>query len=144
MIRIVPLKKASQSILKDLVHLVSELRRNKAEHKGSLADLRHIVANKNAVMIVVQDGARVVGMGTLYMVRKVGKHVGYIEDIVVSHEYRGQGLGKKIMRSLITAARKQKLAYLFLTSNSKREAANKLYERLGFEIVETNPYRLKL
>ncbi len=144
MIRIVPLKKVSKGVLRDLVGLVSELRRNPAEHRGTLADLKRVVTNKHAVMMVAQDGARIAGMGTLYCIGKIGKRVGYVEDVVVSGEYRGQGLGEKIMRALIAAARKNKLQDIFLTTHKGRAAANNLYTKLGFELVDTNPYKLRL
>lgn len=144
MIRITQHKTVSKSALKELVHLVTELRRDTSEHRGSVSDLKNIVTNKNAALVVAKDNAHIVGMGTLYIVGKIGKRVGYIEDVVVSSNYRGQGLGEKIMRALIVVARKNKLGTLFLTSHANRPAANNLYMKLGFEIVETNPYKLKL
>lgn len=144
MIHVAPLKTVSESQVKDFIHLVSELRRNTDEHVGSLSDLEDIVNNKQAVMIVAQDDKAIVGMATLYAIVKVGKRVGYVEDVVVDSRYRGQGLGKKIMEEIIAEARKKKLTYLFLTSHAARDTANNLYQKLGFEIVETNPYKLRL
>lgn len=144
MIRVAPLKTVSETQLKDFIHLVSELRRNTDEHVGSLSDLEDIVNNKHAVMVVAQDDDAIIGMATLYIVVKVGKRVGYVEDVVVDSRYRGQGLGKKIMEEIIAEARNRKLTDLFLTSNAARDAANNLYQKLGFEVVETNPYKLRL
>ena len=144
MVEIKQLTKASEEALKDIVHLISELRRNPEEHTGSISDLQDIIGDKNVTMMVAKDGTNIVGMATLYMLVKVGKHVGYVEDVVVDSRYRGQGLGAKLMQSLVAAARDKKLNALFLTSNAKREAANNLYTKLGFEIVETNPYKLRL
>ena len=143
MVEIVQLKTAKKGNLTDIIHLLSELRRNPAEHTGTLSDLRDIVGNKKAVMMVARDGTHIVGMATLYVVVKVGKHVGFVEDVVVDSRYRGQGIGKNLMHALVALARKKKLVYLFLTSHDKRGAANKLYQTLGFELVDTNPYRLK-
>lgn len=144
MVQISTLTTASEAQLKDLIHLVSELRRNKDEHVGALSDLEDIVNSKHAAMIVAQDGEAIVGMATLYVIVKVGKHVGYVEDVVVDSRYRGQGLGKKIMEAIIAEARNRKLTYLFLTSHAARDTANNLYQKLGFEIVDTNPYKLRL
>jgi len=93
--------------------------------------------------MVAKDDGKIVGMATLYVMPKVGKRVGCVEDVVVGKEYRGQGLGEKLMRSIIAEARKKKVGSLFLTSASDRAAANVLYKKLGFEIVETNPYKLR-
>jgi ribosomal protein S18 acetylase RimI-like enzyme len=144
MVTITELKRADARTLKDIIHLISELRRNPAEHKGSPADLRDIISNKKAIMVVAKDGTHIVGMATLYLIPKVGKRVGYVEDVVVDSRYRGQGLGEKLMHALIAAARKKKLVRIFLTSHHGREAAHNLYRKLGFETWETNPFRLKL
>lgn len=144
MLTVTELKRADTKALKEIRHLLAELRSDSSEHKGSLADLRNLVGDKKAALLVVKDGTRIVGMATLYCLTKVGKRIGYVEDVVVGSAYRGQGLGEKLMRSVIAAGRKKKLKNLFLTSRPSRAAANKLYAKLGFEIVETNPYKLTL
>ena len=144
MINITELKKADTKALKEIRHLITELRRNPAEHKGTLSDLRDIVKDKKSIMVVAKDGKEVIGMATLYTKIKVGKHVGDVEDVVVDSRYRGQGLGKKLMLALIAIAKKKGLASLSLTSHGARGAANNLYQKLGFELVETNPYKLRL
>ncbi len=144
MVTVTELKRADAKTLKDVRHLITELRRNPKEHRGSLAELRSIVKDTHSLMFVAKDGANIVGMATLYLLTKVGKHIGYIEDVVVDSRYRGQGLGEKLMRAAIAAARKKKLVNIYLTSHPGRAAANSLYTKLGFEVVETNPYRLRL
>ena len=64
--------------------------------------------------------------------------------MIVSEEYRGQGLGEKIMRKVVTIARTKKLTSLKLTSRPSRVAAHRLYEKLGFEKKETEVFGLKL
>ncbi len=144
MVTIEQLTEASEDTLKDILGLIAQLRRNPAEHTGSLSDIQDIVADKRAFCMVAKDSEHIVGVATLYVLVKVGKRIGYVEDVIVAEQYRGQGLGKKLMESLIAAARKEKLNSLFLTSNPTRTTANNLYKKLGFEVVETNPYMLKL
>lgn len=144
MVTIERLTQANAAALEDMLGLIAQLRRNPAEHRGSLFDVRDIATHERSVCVVAKDGPRIVGMATLYVLVKVGKRVGYIEDVVVDERHRGQGLGKKLMEALIAAARKEKLHSLFLTSNPARAAANELYHALGFEIVDTNPYKLDL
>src|SRR3989338_6025217 len=142
--KILKLQRATKTTLKDLNALLSKLIKDPAKHNGTLAELRDIVRNKRAVMIVAQEGKRIVGVGSLYTILNLGRKRGEVEDVVVDSAYRGQGLGEKIMRALIRSARKQRLVSLHLTSRSARVAANKLYEKLGFVRKETNVYRLKL
>jgi len=142
--KIGPLKKVTKETMRDINGLVKQLRRKGDVMSGSPKDLRDIVASKNAVLIVAQDGTRVAGMGTLYIQQKIGKRTAHIEDVVVDEAYRGQGLGKKIVQALIAAAKARRVGTIHLTSRPEREAANALYQKLGFTLKKTNPYTLYL
>ena len=67
-----------------------------------------------------------------------------IEDVVVDEKMRRQGIGVALIRYAIELAREAGAAGVSLTSNSQREAANELYQSLGFELRKTNPYFYKL
>lgn len=144
MIRIEQLKEASAEAVNDISRLLSQLRENPEEHVATLNELKAVVEDKNVVFIVAKDGDHIIGMATLYMLTKFSKRIAYVEDVVVDGAYRGQGLGEKIMRALIDIARAEGVKTLNLTSRPARVAANKLYQKLGFEQKETNPYRLRL
>ncbi len=125
--------------------LMKELRGNAEDSPvGSLEDVRAILREKNIAMITVNDGDTIVGVATLYLMPKVGKLVSHLEDVVVSHQYRGQGLGALLVSKVIEVARELGVVSIALTSRPERVAANKLYQKLGFEQKVTNPYRLKL
>lgn len=142
--KIGPLKKVTAEALSDINRLIKQLRRKGDVMTGTRTDLRAILENKNIVFVVAQDGTRVASMGTLYIIQKIGKRVGHIEDMVVDEEYRGQGIGKKVMQGLIAAAKTRKVTQLELTSGPDRIAANKLYVKSGFKIRKTNAYSLSL
>lgn len=141
---IVKLTRASKEAVADISKLLTQLRENPKEHKASLSDLRDITADKKAVLIVAKDGQKIVGMATLYIMQKFSKRTAHVEDVVVGSAYRGKGLGEKIMRAVIAAAQAKKVRTLHLTSRPVRVAANKLYQKLGFQSKETNVYRMKL
>lgn len=142
--KIGPLKKVTREALSDINRLLLQLRRKGDVMEGTRTDLRAILENKNIVFVVAQDGVRVAGMGTLYIIQKIGKRVGHIEDMVVDENYRGQGVGKKLMQGLIAAAKSRKISRLELTSGPDRIAANKLYVKSGFKLRKTNAYSLAL
>ena len=137
------LREASESAIRDIDILVTQLRGGPDEPASS-AELRDIVADDKIFCMVARDGERIVGMAGLYILQKFGKRIAHVEDVVVHDEYRGQGLGKSLMEAVIAMARENDVAALHLTSQPKREAANKLYQKLGFEKCETNVYKLKL
>jgi ribosomal protein S18 acetylase RimI-like enzyme len=67
----------------------------------------------------------------------------FIDDVVVDERYRGHGIGEALVRSALDHARKVNAKTVDLTSRPAREAANRLYRRIGFEKRETNPYRYR-
>ena len=67
-----------------------------------------------------------------------------IEDVVVSAEYRGKGIGRKLVEAAIEKAKASAPITLQLTSRPTRVAANRLYQSMGFTPKETNFYFLKL
>lgn len=67
-----------------------------------------------------------------------------LESVVVDPEARGKGIGEALCRAAMIAARGAGATSLDLTSAPSRVAANRLYERMGFEWRETNVYRFDL
>ncbi len=66
-----------------------------------------------------------------------------IEDVIVDKSARGQGIGEALVRRGLEIARGKGASGVTLTSNPKREAANRLYQRMGFAKRETNAYLFK-
>lgn len=85
---------------------------------------------------------RVIACATLCVLHTPEQCIGYIEAVAVLESHRGRGLGRKLMEHVLGQARKLGVDQLHLTSNPRREAANALYKSLGFELYETNFYRL--
>ncbi|KAI9232961.1 MAG: acyl-CoA N-acyltransferase [Podila humilis] len=66
----------------------------------------------------------------------------HIEDLVVSTECRGQGVGRALMqRALHEAVQTHNCSMVDLTSKPDRIQARKLYESLGFQIRDTGAFR---
>ncbi len=63
-----------------------------------------------------------------------------INFVCVDSNYRGNDIGKKMMEEAINYSKDYGCDKVQLTSNSKRIAANKMYQSMGFGIRETNVY----
>lgn len=100
---------------------------------------------------------KIVSMATLVLMYTMNKHFGQVHDVVTDIDHRGKqfdqdkGLAEEVLTEVIKYARHRGLSYLELTSSSKRAAANKLYQKLGFVMYAqsvgdegTNLYRLHL
>jgi ribosomal protein S18 acetylase RimI-like enzyme len=110
----------------------------------SSADLEAIVAAPDQVLFVAELEGAVVGSLTLAWYRMPTGVKAWIEDVVVDESARGHGVGEALNRAAIDEARRRGAKNVNLTSRPSREAANRLYQRLGFEPYETNLYRLPL
>ena len=107
-------------------------------------DLESIGAAPDTTLFVARDDTGIVGTLTLVLFRSPSGARGWIEDVVVDAEARGQGVGESLVEAAIVLARKANARTVDLTSNPKREGANRLYVRCGFEQRETNVYRFSL
>jgi len=109
------------------------------------AELREIVDTPGNVLLVARDeDGTVLGSLTLVTFRIPTGMRAWIEDVVVDGEARGRGVGDALNRAALDAARARGCKTVDLTSRPSREAANRLYQRLGFEARETNVYRYEL
>jgi ribosomal protein S18 acetylase RimI-like enzyme len=57
---------------------------------------------------------------------------------------RGAGVGEALTNAAVEESRRRHVRSIDLTTRPSREAANRLYSRLGFELRETNVYRFVL
>ncbi len=85
------------------------------------------------VVAVEGNSRRAVGMGRII---SDGVSDAYIQDIVVLHEYRGKGIGKKILEKLVDHCRKQGLVWIGLIAE---EGTEDFYLPLGFNRFSGQP-----
>lgn len=108
------------------------------------AALAAIVDNPHSVLFVATDDDVIVGSLTLAFYRIPTGVKAWIEDVVVDGDARGTGVGEALSRAAVAEAAHRGAKNVSLTSRSSREAANRLYQRLGFEPYDTNLYRYAL
>ena len=106
-------------------------------------ELRAIIEDSASQLFIMRDDERIMGMLTLgHYTSPTGRKV-WVEDVVVSAEYRGEGLGRKLINHAIEYCRENlSPCTLMLTSNPARVAANELYRTSGFEPKQTNVYKM--
>ena len=92
----------------------------------------------------VGQSAPILGMLTLATFTIPTGLRAWVEDVVVDEGARGQGAGQSLVVAAIEHAQKIGARTVDLTSRPSREAANRLYQRAGFQLRETNVYRVTL
>jgi len=111
---------------------------------ASLDELSRIVDDSATTLFVARDGDRIVGMLTLAAFRIPTAQRAFIEDVVVDEAARGTGVAAALVQAALDRAAELGARTVDLTSRPDREAANRLYQRMGFEVRETNVYRRTL
>jgi ribosomal protein S18 acetylase RimI-like enzyme len=110
----------------------------------SESELAEIVASPATVLFVAEDDGDILGSLTLALFRIPTALRAWIEDVVVDESARGKGVGEALNRAALERAREAGATTVDLTSRPSREAANRLYQRIGFHRRETNVYRYDL
>jgi GNAT superfamily N-acetyltransferase len=128
-VRIEAVTEATPELRNALAMLLRQL--NPSLPVPSLEHLAAMMADPAATLLVARDGPRIVGVATVVVYTTPIWLKARIEDVVVDQAARGRGVGEALVRECIEVAR-------------LREAANRLYPRLGFELRDSNVYRLTL
>ena len=108
------------------------------------AVLERIVADDATTLFVARGDAGIVGMLTLATFEILTGVRAWIEDVVVDGAARGSGVAAALVQAALERSAEIGARTVDLTSRPDREAANRLYLRMGFEIRQTNIYRRTL
>lgn len=130
----------TEEVVKALARLLPQL---SSAPPPSAAELATLMAGGSTVLIARVDGA-IVGSLTLVLYRIPTGLKMWIEDVVVDEAARGHGVGEALNIAALDEARRQGAKAVSLTSRPSREAANRLYTRIGFSVRDTNVYRYDL
>ncbi|MEI7623061.1 MAG: GNAT family N-acetyltransferase [Actinomycetes bacterium] len=110
-------------------------------------ELAAICESEASVLLIAVDrdtDDRILGSLTLAWFRIPTGVRAWIEDVVVDESARGRGVGELLNRAALDRARELGAKTVELTSRPSREAANRLYQRIGFVARDTNVYRFSL
>jgi len=128
---------ADEDLVSAMAHLLPQL-------SSSVPDaqrLREVLACPCTTLLIARNAGKIVGTLTLAIFPIPTGVRAWIEDVVVDSEARGAGVGEALTRKALEIALSRKARTVELTSNPKRLAANRLYQKLGFKPRETNVYR---
>ncbi len=95
-------------------------------------------------LFIARDEGKILGSLTLVIFRIPTGIRAWIEDVVVDEAARGKGIGEALTRAALERAAELGARTVDLTSRPSREAANRLYQRVGFKLRESNLYRYTL
>jgi ribosomal protein S18 acetylase RimI-like enzyme len=88
------------------------------------------LSDPNSITIVISEEKIIIGVATLHIIKKLTRILGLIEDVAVNKNYRGLGIGKKLVKELIKIGNEKNCDKIVLSSSEKN---SKFYEKIGFQ-----------
>ena len=133
---------ATDELVAAMASLIPQL--SKSNPPPTKSELAQLISSEASTIFVARVEGRIVGSLTLAMFRIPTGIRAWIEDVVVDDAARGHGVGEALNRAALDHAKANGAITVELTSRPSREAANRLYQRMGFVARETNVYRFTL
>ena len=138
---IIEITKYTEEALKAINDLLPQLSSSAATLTEN--ELTSIINSESShLLMAVEDGAYFGSLTLAVFTIPTGVRA-WIEDVVVSENARGKGVGKALSLQAVELAKSLGAKTVDLTSRPSREAANALYKKVGFKQRETNVYRFK-
>jgi ribosomal protein S18 acetylase RimI-like enzyme len=142
MVQVAPVVSATAEVLAACHRLIPQL--SSSSSPNTMDDLEEIIRGNSTVLFAARIDGVIVGLLTLATFRIPTGVRAWIEDVVVDDLARGKGVGEALNRAALVEARQRGAKTVDLTSRPSREAANRLYQRIGFVRRDTNVYRYEL
>jgi len=135
--RIEQVTEATDELVETIRALLPQL--TEARTPPTLEELQEVVSNQALLVARDEDGS-ILGTLTFVLYRVASGVKGRIEDVIVDESARGKGVGEALVREGMRRANEAGVLMLELSSMPYRQAANRLYKRLGFVRKPTNVY----
>jgi len=138
-VRVEELREVTDEVVEAFTWLLPQLSRSAPPLDR--AALERIAGSEATTLLVAWADGRLAGTLSLVMFPIPTGIRAWIEDVVVDEAARGQGIGEALTVAALRLAEAAGARTVDLTSRASREAAGRLYERVGFQSRETRFYR---
>ena len=140
MTQITEVREIADELVEAFERLMPQLSMTSAPPKADW--LQQMLDSGTSLLFIARnDDGTIVGSATLVLVYLPSGPRGRVEDVVVDENARNRGIGGLLTDACIDRARDFGAISVDLTTHPKRGSANRLYEKAGFELFETNAYR---
>ena len=111
-----------------------------------MARLERLLADPAVTLLVARDGDEIVGTTTVIVYTTPFWIKARLDEVVVDSGARGKGVGEALVRAALEVGREKgaQVAELQSGRGPARDAAHRLYERLGFRIRDSDVMRIVL
>ena len=136
----IAIRESTYDDIPSLFELLYELGRPKPQSDNELEDstnlLKHHLNDDDKKILVAQiDDSKIIGMISMVFLSRLNQKTLelYIPELIVSQNYRSQGIGKKLLNFSIKLGKEKKCHRIRLESGNQRIESHKFYKHLGFE-----------
>ncbi len=142
--RVERVREATPEVLAALSRLLPQL--NPSLPVPDMARLERLVADPDVTLLLAIDGEAIVGTTTVIVYTTPFWIKARLDEVVVDAVARGKGVGEALVAEALAVGQERgaQVAELQSGRGPNREAAHRLYERLGFRIRESDVMRIVL
>ncbi len=142
--RIEAVKEATPEVEQALARLLPQL--NPTLPVPTMERIQALLADPAATLLFAREGDEIIGTATVIVYTTPFWIKARLDEVVVDQSARGKGVGEAIVDSCIDVARERgaQVAELQSGRGPARDVANRLYRRMGFQLRDSNLYRLTL
>jgi len=143
-VRIEAVSGATPELQQALARLLPQL--NPTLPPPDLERLERLLRDPDVTLLVARDGDEIVGTTTVVVYTTPFWIKARLDEVVVDESARGKGVGEALVKAALDVARERGAQIAELQSGRMpgREAAHRLYERLGFQIRSSDVFRIVL
>jgi len=143
-LRVEVVREATEEIQAALVRLLPQL--NPTLPVPDMARLKRLVADPAVTLLVAKDGEDIVGTTTVIVYTTPFWIKARLDEVVVDVDARGKGVGEALVKAALDVGRAKgaQVAELQSGRGEMRQAAHRLYERLGFAVRDSDVMRIVL
>ena len=142
--RVEPVRELTPEIEDALTRLLPQL--NATLTVPDRKRLERILADPAVTLLVARAGDHIVGTATVIVYTTPFWIKARLDEVVVDQSARGKGVGEALVNACLTVGRERgaQVAELQSGRGPARVVANRLYRRMGFELRDSNLYRINL
>ena len=142
MVRVEAATEATPEVHAALARLLPQL--NSELPVPTMERLQAVIADPAVTLLLAKEGDEVVGTATVVVYTAPFWIKARLDEVVVDESARGKGVGAALVNACLAIARERGAQVAELQSGVQRDAANRLYPRVGFKRRESNLYRIVL
>lgn len=133
---------ANDLIREDTFIMLSGKKISRGDEEKVLNNWLDQISKKQRIHLVAMVNNKIAGSADVRRQEKRENHVGMM-GISLSPDFRGEGIGSELFKTLIEEAKKMKLKLLYLHCFENNTVARKMYEKFGFKLAGIVPGMIK-